>query len=548
MLAILLATGESEKLRPVTGSLPSPMLPIANRPVMAYTVEALARHGVKELLVSLYYLSGSIEGYFGAGRRWGVNIDYAPQRDGWGSAGSLRWAGRNLRQSFLALPADALIDFDVEAAMAYHRQHGQAVTVILHPADKGQPLYLDDQGNVTLAPVEGATRFDNTNAYIFEPEVLRHIPPRTHFDLRHDLLPALAAAGVPLRGWVMSGYWNPLDSFADYQEAQQVVLASAWDGGQLPEGAARLRYPGVAGRQIAPGIWVGRNPAIHPSALLSPPVLVGDNSRIGRNVELGPNTVVGADVIIDDEATINSSAILDHTYIGQLVEVQNRLVSKKQLVDAPTGQSAEVSDDFLLNETHPEMVDGTFRWGFEATLALLLALPITILLGLPVLLTSGRLFSRVERVYSRPRTLGGGGDGPQSVRLLHFYTRFPDGRPTAIGAWLEAWELNRLAELWNVVRGDLVLVGVKPLLPEEARQVTQSWQQARNSCPGGFTGLWYLETAPESDLDEVLVNDAYYVATQSRRQNLRLLWRAPGAWWRRNRRYAGRVQPRAITG
>jgi NDP-sugar pyrophosphorylase family protein len=525
------------------------MLPIANRPVMAHAIEVLARHGVKDILVSLYYLSGAIEGYFGAGRRWGVKLDYAPQRDAWGSAGALRWAGRNLRQSFLVLPADALIEFDIAAAIAYHNQHRQAATVILHPADRGRALYLDAQGLVHHQPGPGATRLDNTGAYLFEPAILRHIPPRVTFDLHHDLLPALVNAGVPIHGWEMSGYWNPLDTFADYQDAQQVALHSAWEATAAPGPAERLRYPGLTGRRVVDGIWVGHNPAIHPSARLSPPVLIGDNCRIGRNAEIGPGTVIGSDVIIDDEATIHRATILDHTYVGQLVQVSDRIVQRKVMIDAGSGESAEVSDDFLLNETHPERVDGTFRWAFESLFALLLALPVTLFLGLPVLLTSGRLFSRVERVHSWPRTLGAAANGgPRPARLLRFCTRFSDGRPTAIGGWLEAWELDRLAELWNVLAGSLALVGVKPLTTDEASHVNHSWQQVRYDCPGGFTGLWYLETAPDSDLDEVLVNDAYYAATQTWKRNLRLLLRTPGGWWRRNRRYAGQVRPRAITG
>ena len=116
----------------------------------------------------------------------------------------------------------------------------------------------------------------------------------------------------------------------------------------------------LPGLQIADGIWVGRNNAIHPSVRLQPPVFIGDNCRIGREVELGPEAVISQNVIIDDEATIYQSAVLDHTYVGQLVNVENRFVNKKNMIDVETGQNTEVTDHFLLDEAAPTTIGLNF--------------------------------------------------------------------------------------------------------------------------------------------------------------------------------------------
>jgi lipopolysaccharide/colanic/teichoic acid biosynthesis glycosyltransferase len=88
-----------------------------------------------------------------------------------------------------------------------------------------------------------------------------------------------------------------------------------------------------------------------------------------------------------------------------------------------------------------------------------------------------------------------------------------------------------LGELWHVLKGDLGLVGVKPLSPAEAEDVTELWQQKRYDYHAGFTGLWYIQTGAQGD--EVLVADAYYAATRNWREDLRLLGQTPLAWLRR---------------
>ena len=89
MQAILIATGETGKLQPLTELIPSPMVPLANRPVMSYAVENLARFGIKNIIVNLFNSAARIASYFGDGSRWGVKLDYILQREPWGSAGAL---------------------------------------------------------------------------------------------------------------------------------------------------------------------------------------------------------------------------------------------------------------------------------------------------------------------------------------------------------------------------------------------------------------------------------------------------------------------------
>ena len=540
MLAILIATGETEKLRPLTEIIPSPMVPVVDKPVMAYVVELLARHGIKRIVVSLHHLANQIEAYFGNGQRWGVSLEYVLQKDPWGTAGALKWAEYLLSETFLVMPADAVIDVDVNAILAQHRARQSCATIVVHPQQAdGNSLFMDENDRITAVAETTAksTQVYNTGVYIIEPSVLECVPERTQYDLSWQLVPSLLKAQAPVHGFRLQGFWNPLNSFEDHQLVQRACMYSAQGNAKMLNRDTTIRYPSVAGRQVASGIWIGPNNAIHPSARMAPPVYIGKNCRIGRNVELGPETVIGANVIVNDGATIQQSTIMESTHVGQYVNVNNRFVDKKLMINVTTEQNTYVADDFLLGEVPASIVGNSMQQGLDALLALLLlllTLPLTFLIALTLRLVNGRVFIPVTRIHSRR--------GSQKLNreseivafdLLRFSTRHPDDSYTPLGQTLERWELHRLPELWNVVRRELMLVGVKPLEPDKVTEITEPWQQKRYEYSAGLTGLWYTQTVPDSPLDEILIADTYYVATRTWRDDLKLLWHTPVAWYKR---------------
>jgi NDP-sugar pyrophosphorylase family protein len=541
MQAIILATDEERKLPPLTDTTPGPLIPVVDRPAMAMTVEILARAGLKRILVSLFNHGGPIAAYFGSGKRWGVDLEFVTQRESWGSAGSLKWAARLLGETFLVLPGDALIDLDIEAALAFHQAHGGPATAIMHapiPGSKAPLLQLNAASQLDTAGMS----FNATGAFLFEPSVLNYIPSRSYFDILSQLIPAMRIANEPIHGYQMAGYWNPLDSLAGFHEAQQVVLYSAFKE-KAPEKAAEgptatVRYPALSSRQIVPGVWVGLNYSIHPSVKIAAPVYIGENSYIGREVELGAGTVIGSNVVIDDEATINESTILSETYVGQLLNVKGRIVSPTSISDPESGETTAVVDPFLLSRVGAQS-EGPSQLtrilsGIVAVVLLIMISPLMLILWIIALIgNAGQPISRNTRLGQRIMR-DDGTPGLYSFGLLSFRTRRQNGGYIFGGRWMERWELNRLPELFNVLRGDMALVGVKPLPPEDVSYLSEEWHQKRHDCPAGLTGLWYQQTEPNSDLDTVIIADIYYAATRTWRSDLLLFLRTPSIWMRRN--------------
>ena len=190
MQALLLATGETPKLKPLTDRIPSPMVPIVNRPVMVYNLELLGRMGFKRILISVHSLPDVIEQYFGDGQRWGVSLEYVLQRDALGSAGALRWAKLLLTDHFIVMPADQIADLDLSQAIDQHLTGRAIATAIVQTGSRQAGLFspIDDldepvPGRSSGQPASGVP----TGIYIFHPLVLDSIPAHQPFEIRQHL-------------------------------------------------------------------------------------------------------------------------------------------------------------------------------------------------------------------------------------------------------------------------------------------------------------------------------------------------------------------------
>jgi NDP-sugar pyrophosphorylase family protein/lipopolysaccharide/colanic/teichoic acid biosynthesis glycosyltransferase len=541
MQAMLIATGEENKLLPLTATMPAPMVPIVDRPVMVYAIELLARAGFRDIQVSVYEQANAIESYCGHGERWSVQLHFLLQRTAGGGAGSLKRAEPLLTETFIVLPADRLIDLDIQAAIRFHRAHGGMATAILaRPTEADHRLSgyatVDLHGRLQdLGPsATGSKVYDYTGAFIFEPAVLPYIAAQGKQECHTDLLTALRQAGKPVYGYLMDGYWNPLLNFADYQAAQLAVLGSA---GRVPEAGPgeRIRHPYLEAGEMQPGIWVGPNSIIHPTAQLRPPLFIGAGCRIGPNTELGPETIIGAGTVLDEGVTIQQSTVLPRTYIGQLLHLARRIAHRTDLIDIDSGINVQIADPWMLTTVNPALPGNLLRTLVERALALLLLIglaPFLLVIGAALWLATGSApLTRVQRFGQIPLVKS----NPQLINLYHWQTRRADGTITPLGGWVERYEFHRLPELWNVVQGDLGLVGVKPLAREESILLQEAWQQSRYGAQAGFTGLWYTEATATTDADELSILDAYQALAHNWRDDLRQLGLTPGAWLRRVR-------------
>ncbi len=329
MRAVLMAGGSGTRLRPLTCDLPKPMVPILNRPIAEHIINLLKRHQITEIIATLHYLPDIMRDYFQDGSDFGVQMTYAVEEDQpLGTAGCVKNIAELLDQTFLVVSGDSITDFDLSAAIAFHRQKGSKATLVLtrvpNPLEFGVVI-TDPQQRITRfleKPSSGEIFSDtvNTGIYILEAEVLNYLPPNEESDFSKDLFPQLLANNEPMYGYIAEGYWCDVGHLDVYREAQ-------YDGLQR---RVKLDYPY---EERSPGIWIGENTDIDPTATLEAPCMVGSNCRIGPRVEVAAGTVVGDNVTIFADADLKRPIIWSGAVMGEESHLRACVIARGARVD-----------------------------------------------------------------------------------------------------------------------------------------------------------------------------------------------------------------------
>jgi mannose-1-phosphate guanylyltransferase / phosphomannomutase len=326
--AVVMAGGEGSRLRPLTVNRPKPLVPVANRPIMEHILRLLAKHGITEVLSTLYYLSDSIVATFGDGSELGISLTHSLETTPLGTAGAVKKAEENLRDSaFIIISGDALTSLDLQKAVEWHKAKGSVATLILkrvdNPLDFGVVI-TDEEGRIQrfLEKPGWSEVFSdtvNTGIYIIEPEVLDMMEPGVNYDWSQDIFPRLLREGAPLFGYITDEYWSDIGALDQYREAQVDILS----------GSTGLEVPGIA---VQPGVWVGADTIIEDGVHLVAPLCIGGSARIRRGAVVGPYTVVGDGCIIESGAVLDRCVLWEGSYIGPGVEAEGAIIGSHAIV------------------------------------------------------------------------------------------------------------------------------------------------------------------------------------------------------------------------
>lgn len=347
MKAIIMAGGEGSRLRPLTCNRPKPLVPVLNRPIMAYCIDLLKKHGITEIGVTLQYLPEAIREYFGDGSEMGVKLHYFVEESPLGTAGSVKNAESFLDETFIVISGDALTDLDLSRALDFHRANQAIGTLVLTrvecPLEYGVVITGRDGQIVRFLekPSWGEVFSDtvNTGIYVLEPDVLEYFAPNQKFDFSKDLFPLLLRENQRLFGLVLSGYWCDIGNLEQYRQAHYDALS----------GKVALHIPG---REIAPQVWVGDNVHLPEDVKIEGPVVLGSNSRIGSGVCLEKYSVIGDGCMLQDGVSVKRSIIWNHSFVGQGVALRGAIVGTGVQVQAGAGifEGAVVGDHSVIRE------------------------------------------------------------------------------------------------------------------------------------------------------------------------------------------------------
>ena len=344
MKAMILAAGKGTRVRPITQTIPKPMIPILQKPVMEFLVELLRQHGFDQIMVNVSHLADVIENYFRDGQKFGVQIAYSFEGrieegemigEALGSAGGMKRIqdfSPFFDDTFVVLCGDALIDLDLTAAVKWHREKGAIATIVMKSVPREEvPSYgvvvTDDSGKIQAfqekPSVEEALSTDiNTGIYIFEPEIFKYIPSGEEYDIGSQLFPALVAEGAPFYGISMDFEWVDIGKVPDYWRAIQSVLL-----GQVKN----VSIPGI---EVRPGIYAGLNVAVNWDKVdITGPVYIGGMTLIEDGAKIVGPTMIGPNCWLCSGATVENSVIFEYSRLGSDVRLVDKLVFGRYCVD-----------------------------------------------------------------------------------------------------------------------------------------------------------------------------------------------------------------------
>jgi mannose-1-phosphate guanylyltransferase len=316
--AVVLVGGEGTRLRPLTETIPKPLVPLVDRPFLHHVLEHLARHGVEEAILSSPYLRGAFDAFIRE-RSGRPSISWVTEEVALGTGGAVANAARGQDRTILVLNGDILTDLDLGALLGRHRDTRSGATIAVAEVGDARPYGLvdvDRDGRVVAfreKPAEPVGGLVNAGTYVLEPAVIDGIPGGRAVSIEREVFPDAIAAGLPISAFVSRDYWRDVGTPKSY-------LAATFD-------ALDGRIHGLT----------------YSAPFVDPTASVSLRSHLGRWVVIGPGASVEDDAEVEDsvllaEATVGRGARVRGSILGPRCRVQEGAVVE----DAVLGEGARV--------------------------------------------------------------------------------------------------------------------------------------------------------------------------------------------------------------
>ncbi len=227
MKALILAAGKGTRLRPITDYIPKPMVPLHGKPLLEWVLIHLISYGIREYIIAVSYLAEQIENYFGAGARWGINIQYSYGPAPAGKAGEV-WRAKDFllnEEQFLVVPGDTICHLDYGELIQFHLQHGGMVSVALSTNYRLEVGLAQVDSNNRIVKFFEKTNLDrpiSTGTYVLNkgisPYIERFNPAGKEVDLPGDVFPVLLKEGIAIHGFVRDYEWWDIGKINDFED------------------------------------------------------------------------------------------------------------------------------------------------------------------------------------------------------------------------------------------------------------------------------------------------------------------------------------------
>ncbi len=320
MKAVILAAGEGKRLRPFTETIPKVMLPVANKPVLEYVIDAVKNNGINDIIIVVGYKKEVIMEHFKNYK--GAKITYVVQEKQLGTAHALMHAKDHINETFIVLSGDNIID---NRSISKLIKDDSKYTILIkeHPnPSKYGAVFIEKEKlkEIVEKPKEEVGKFISTGIYKL---------PKTIF----DKIGELASQGI----YDLS---STIQLVVDKGEKINTIIADLWRDIVYPWDLIHLnetmiqKIPSSMGGIIEKGVIIksdvsiGRDTTIYSGCYIVGPVIIGEGCEIGPNVCVFPSTTIGDNSIVQPFCQVGNTVIMDDVRIGSGSLIKNSVIGR----------------------------------------------------------------------------------------------------------------------------------------------------------------------------------------------------------------------------
>lgn len=326
--AMIMAAGVGSRLDPLTKSVPKPLVPVANRPVMDILVENLKSIGVKDVVSNTHYLAEKIINRY-ENINFGVNFKFIKEDTLSGTAGGLKKCQFffDKDDEFLVLSADGLSNADLQKGIDMHRKSGAIATIGIKEIPHEEVSHFgvvvtDENGYITEfqekpSLEEAKSNFINTGIYVFDYRIFDYIPENTFYDFAKNVFPNLLK-DHEINTFVIDNYWTDIGTLEQYQQSTQ----------DLFEGRCHFNHSKLV--KTASGAYISNTENLPDDLTFDGNSTIGSNCKIGKNVTL-KNAIIWDNVTIEDDVVVLNSVIASGSVIRK--NVADSILGANSLID-----------------------------------------------------------------------------------------------------------------------------------------------------------------------------------------------------------------------
>ncbi|KAI4749029.1 mannose-1-phosphate guanyltransferase [Aureobasidium sp. EXF-12298] len=343
MKALILVGGFGTRLRPLTLTLPKPLVEFANKPMIEHQVAALAAAGVTNIVLAVNYrpeiMTAALAKYE---QQYNVKIDFSVETEPLGTAGPLKLAEKILGKDdspFFVLNSDVICDYPFKQLADFHKAHGDEGTIIVtkveEPSKYGvvvhKPNHASRIDRFVEKPIEFVGNRINAGIYILNPSVLKRIELRPT-SIEQETFPSMTKDGQ-LHSFDLEGFWMDVGQPKDFLSGTCLYLSSLTKKGSKELTSTSESY--VHGGNV----------------LIDPSAKIGSNCKIGPNVVIGPNCVIGDGVRLQRCVLLSNSKVKEHAWIKSTIVGWNSVVGRWARLEniCVLGDDVTVGDEIYVN-------------------------------------------------------------------------------------------------------------------------------------------------------------------------------------------------------